>query len=486
MFNSIAFRIVLIVLLLVVVIGVPIGYWYYTSRPSYLLKRGHEALQKAVQTEDREKAKAEVEKAERLILVLDKNGFTQAARLLRGESQVYAGEFALRNEAAAFPYSAVQQEGQMVLASAGLSDLPVAIRPGAWLGESKVQKVFRVSSTSRDYYRKALAELTKIQDDGSVGIQGTILAAECLIRLGEQRLAAEGLTAILKRDPNNKDAHHLLAAIYIDLNSAKEAIEHLHEWGRLDPNDGLPYRWIGFFKKDKSEISAAREAYEEALRRQLSPEVKNDVLKELAITYIQQGEYQIALDTMGQGGEGFLEDPDILALRVECLRTTDRQQEAEQLVTSALEKDPNFVPGLQLLAEKYVTEDQPAKARHLLERAIQLEPHNLKVGTLLQDIYQQLREKDRADELKKLNDETREMQTELAEKLEPQARQEPWNDAVRLRIGEVFLKLRKYPEARMWLEACLACNPNNQQARMLLTQIPRKGDLKGRPSAGSF
>jgi tetratricopeptide (TPR) repeat protein len=218
----------------------------------------------------------------------------------------------------------------------------------------------------------------------------------------------------------------------------------------------------------------------------MQPEVKNDVLKELAVIYIQQGDYQLALDTLERGGAEFLEAPDILALRVECLRTTDRKKEAEQLVASALKKDPNFVPGLLLLAEKFRTEDQPKKALPLLENAFDLEPHNLKVGTQLMDVCRQLGNQARADELKKLNDETRQMQQELGEKLIPQANTDPWNDLVRLKIGEQLLKLGQQAEARMWLEACLACNPNNTRARQLVNQIPRKGDLKGRPSAGSF
>jgi tetratricopeptide (TPR) repeat protein len=489
MFKSLFFKILLLVL---VVLGVPggvIGYWYYTSQPSYLLKRGHEALEKAVRAANRESAKAAAKEVERLILLLDKKGYVQAARLLRGESQVYAGEYALKNEGAAFPYAEVQREAQMVLAGAGLSDQPVAIREGAWiasLASLSFQKPFRASSSSYDYYRKALADLTKIQDDGPIGIKGTVLAAECLMRLGEQRLAAEGLTAILKRDPENKDAHRFLAAIYIDLNSRKDAVEHLMEWGRLDPSDGLPYRWIGFFKKENNEVSSAREAYETALQRQLRPDVKNDVFKELADTYILQGDYQLALGTLEQGGEDFLEAPEILAIRVECLRTTDRQKEAEQLVASALEKDPNFVPGLLLLAEKFRTEDQPKRALPLLERAIKQEPHNLRVGTQLMEVYLQVGDPVRANELKKLNDETRQMAQELREKLEPQANSEPWNDVIRLKIGEMYLKLGRPADARMWLESCLACNPNNSRARQLINQIPRKGDLKGRPSAGSF
>ncbi len=460
-----------VVLLLAVVLGVPggfIGYGYYTSRPSYLLEKGHQALEKGERKE-----------AERLALLLEKKEYIQAARLLRGEILVYDGE--ALTEPAPFPYEDVQRAAQMVMAGAGLGGQPLAIRGGTWLTASKFQVPIRAASSSRNSYRMALAELTKIQDEGPNGIKGTILAAECLLRLGEQRLAAEGLTVILKRDPNNKEAHRWLAAIYMDLNSADDAIEQFTEWARLDPADGRPYRWIGFFRKDKNEVSAAREAYQEALKRRLGLKVKNDVLKELAEIYInQQGEYQLALNTLEQGSEDFLEAPEILALRVECLTTMNRHQEAEQLVENALRKDPHFVPGLFLKAQKLRTEDKPKEALPLLEKAIQREPHNLKVGTALIAVYRQVGDPARADEQKRRNDETLKLHEELSE-LERQAKanEERWNDAIRLRVGELHLKLGHQAQARMWLEACLACNPNNYLARRLVNQIPRQADLKG-------
>jgi tetratricopeptide (TPR) repeat protein len=463
-----------VVLLLAVVLGVPgavIGYWYYTSRPSYLLERGHQALVE----------KGERKEAERLALLLQKKGYIQAARLLRGEILVYDGQALQNAEPAPFPYEDVQRAAQMVMGGGGLNGQPLVLREVTWLTAFMYQVPIRAVSSSQNSYRMALAELTKIQDEGPNGIKGTILAAECLVRLGEQRLAAEGLTVILKRDPNNKEAHRWLAAIYMDLNSADDAIEQFTEWARLDPADGLPYRWIGFFMLEKNEVSAAREAYQEALKRRLRPKVKNDVLKELAEIYSNQlGEYQLALDTLEQGSQDFLETPEILALRVECLTTMDRQKEVEQLVEAALKKDPNFVPGLFLKAQKLRTEDKPKEALPLLEKAIQREPHNLKVGTALMVVYRQVGDPARADEQKRRNDETQKLHEELSE-LERQAKtnEERWNDAIRLRVGELHLKLGHQAQARMWLESCLACNPNNYLARRLVNQIPREADLKG-------
>src|SRR5437764_893461 len=96
--------------------------------------------------------------------------------------------------------------------------------------------------------------------------------AKLLEKKGEIN-AAEVLRALLKRHPDNKDAHRFLSVIYIDLNSPSEAIKHLEEWARLDPTNGLPHRWIGFFRRDNNQVSEAIDGYEQALKRQLTPQV---------------------------------------------------------------------------------------------------------------------------------------------------------------------------------------------------------------------
>ena len=53
-------------------------------------------------------------------------------------------------------------------------------------------------------------------------------------------------------------------------------------------------------------------------------------------------------------------------------------------------------------------------------------------------------------------------------RLHQQAWRTPWDDQVRLRLGELCQKVNRPAEARMWLQAALACNPDNQRARQLL------------------
>src|SRR5713101_1529549 len=312
---SVLFKILLTVVLVVAAPAAFFGYRAYTHSTNYLLAQGDRAAEEGKHDE-----------VERLAKVLEKKGESQAAHLLRGEDYVYLGIVASKLPPVSMPFEELQRTGQMVVGAADVSGQPMPARLSLWLAASTYQEPARVSSPALNAFRKGLTELAQIQDDGPIGDKGTVLAAECLLQLNEKRLAEEGLKALVKHHPDNKDAHRFLSVIYIDLNSANEAIQHLQEWSRLDPSNGLPYRWIGFFRKENNQVDDARQAYEEALKRKLPSEVRADTLKELVEIYINsKGEYEKALAILDQGSEAFQQDPAAIALRVNCLRNLKRE-----------------------------------------------------------------------------------------------------------------------------------------------------------------
>lgn len=463
--SRVLFLKILIVLALILAIpGAFFGYRAHTHSTSYLLARGNEAIERM-----------KTKEVERLEKILENKGEIQAAHLLRGKFYVYAGEAAMKEVLPIPPSEEFQQAGQMVLGAAGLGDQAFEARGVVWLMATLFQrKQGAVSSPALNAFRKALGELAQIQDDGPIGVEGTVLAAECLMRLQEQRLAEEGLKALIKRHPDNRDAHRFLSVIYIDLNSATEAIHHLQEWARLDPSDGLPYRWIGFFKKDNSQEGEAAQAYEEALQRQLTPEVRTEVLKELAELYSAPlGDYSKGLATLDKGSDSFQRDPEVVVLRVNCLRSTQREAEAVELVEKTLRENPNSPRLLWLRALLYVTEDKPGQALPRLEKAVDLDPFDLQSLNTLVSVYDLLNRKDKAEQTKKQQQEVQALMTRLATLVQT-ANRLPWDDRPRLEIGILQMQMKRYEQARTWLQAALACNPNNSRARRLLNQLPSK------------
>jgi predicted Zn-dependent protease len=400
---------------LVLLALLPLGlvlYHLYATRTPYLMAQAHAALERG-----------DWEEAGRLASILDQRGPPAAARLVRGKTWVYAGR---------------------------------AAGPG--------------NARAADSFRRALGELTRLRDGGELGLEGSVLGAECLVRLGEQKLAAEALTAVVERQPDQKEAHRLLAAIYIDLNSPFDAIEQLREWARLDPSTGRPYRWIGFFYKDYQRPAEAVEAYREACRRELEPADRTAVCEELAETLCDaQGAYQAALDTLAEGPAELQDRPAIQLLRGRCLWGLGRPADAVALLESALRQDRHLPKVLLWRAKLWLAEGQPRAALPLLEEAVTLDPGDLECRQYLMQTYGLVGQRQRAEQERKLAEELKGYKDRLTQ-LHEQARRTPWDDHVRCQIAELCERVHRPAEARMWREAALACNPGNQEARAHLDQ----------------
>jgi predicted Zn-dependent protease len=421
----------LLLLLLVVLVLLPLGivlFHLHATRTPYLLAQAHAALERG-----------DWDEAARLAGALEQSGPAAAARLVRGKTWTYAGRAAA--------------------ASAGSVGLQAPAGGAA-------------NARAADAFRHALGELTRLRDGGALGLEGTVLGAECLVRLGERRLAAEALTAVVERQPDDKEAHRLLAAIYIDLNSPFAAIEELREWARLDPHTGRPYRWIGFFYKDYQHPTEAVEAYREACRRELEPADRTAVLQELAETLCDaKGEYQAALDTLAEGPAEFQDRPAIQLLRGRCLWGLGRAAEAVVLVESALGEDRHVPQALLWRAKMWLAEGQPRAALPLLEEAVGVDPGDLESRQYLMQTYGLVGEPRRAEEERRRTEELKGYKDRLTQ-LHEQARRTPWDDRVRCQIADLCQRVHRPSEARMWLEAALACNPNNAEARARLDRAP--------------
>jgi predicted Zn-dependent protease len=420
------------VVFVVVIAGVLGGYFVYryaAMRPSRLLIEG----QKAIETGD-------FNEVGRIIDLLEGEDDFQSAHLLRGKAYLYAAEASLKAE----KHGSANQ-----------------------------------SASSHGVFRKALAELDKISDEEPLGIKASLLKAECLVYLQQQGAAEKRLKTLVERDPDNREAHRLLAAIYVDLNSPKEAIEQFQEWSRLDPSNGLPYRWIGFFKKDYYRAEEATAAYQEALKRDLSPDDKTAVLKELAeVTCIGEGEYQKALDILDGNPEFSKDDLIVLGLRAECLRNLPgREIEAVKVLESALKLSPDNPHLLMMRAQLFLAEEKPEQALPLLEKAIKLDPYELKLRTLLIEAHKDLKNDSEATKQKEFLEATQKTRMKLS-RLIQEASHEPRNDRIRVEIASLCLEVKNPDLARTWLRAALACNPDNSQARELLNRLTEKAGQK--------
>jgi tetratricopeptide (TPR) repeat protein len=389
-------------------------YWAHKTGPGSLLTRGQAALDRGGWDE-----------AERCLDRLDERGYQDEAHFLRGE--VWLRKARLAPETTA-----------LISTAAASSSL-----------------------------RRALHELTQVRDDGPLAQEGAVLRAECLVRLGQRRAAAELLQSVIQQNPDHREAHQWLAAIYIDLNSPYQALTHLREWGRLDPQNGRPYRWIGWFlSKDYGKQSEAIEAYQEACRRELDPALRADVIKDLAELLVEGPEdYQAALDILAQCPE-LLARPEVLTLRGQCLRALGKQAEAVELVERALHADPELPQALRLRAKMFLADGQAKAALPFLEKALAVDSHDHLSRQLLMQAYQQLGANDRAEEQRRLLEQARSEKQRLTQ-LHEQALRHPWDANIREQLADLCLKCNRKAEAEMWRQAAAACRSNRSAAATL-------------------
>jgi tetratricopeptide (TPR) repeat protein len=397
-------------LLVLLPAGGAAGYYVYTTRPGYLLARGRTAV-----------ARGDLDEAWRYARALERRGLEDHARLLRGE---------------------------------------------AWLAEGRAP-----SPSAAGALRHALQELGGVRDDGPLATEGAVLAGECLVRLEQQRVAADVLGAVVRRQPDCREAHRWLAAVYIDLNTWKEAIHHLQEWGRLAPDDGRPYRWMGMFYKDYTQQQGlAIEAYREALRRALAPDAQNAVRRELAMTLLEgEANFQGVLDVLDGCPEALRKTPEIRTLRAEALWGLGRRDVAAAVADEVLRTAPDYPRALGLRGRMYLAEDEPRRARPLFERAVALEPYDLGSRQHLIEVCDQLNDRVAVEEQRRLLEEARDYHRRVSA-LYRSAEERPWDAQVRYEIALLCLKANHKEQAQTMLRAALACDPGHPEARRLLEQ----------------
>jgi tetratricopeptide (TPR) repeat protein len=394
-------------------------YRYRTTTPEYLLARGRGALERG-----------DVDEALRLADRLRRAGHEAHGLLLRGESWLLVAQ---------------------ATGGTGWVSPPEALR-------------------------KALDALGGVQADGPVGAEAAVRAGECLVRLGEHRVAAEVLNRVVRRDPDQREAHRWLAAVYIDLNSPTEAIRHLTEWGRLGPEEGRPYRWVGFFYKDYQNPEAAIPAYREALARRLTPDLRADVVRELAELLLDaRADYQGALDTLEGCPAEYAGGPAVRLFRAEGLWGLGRREEAEKLTDGVLATDPDYPRALRVRARMYLATDRPRQARPLLEKCVALAPLDLSARQNLLEVCHQLQDDEAFKAQRRKYEEVRGLSKQLT-LLYLTARDRPWDDWARYEAARLCLQLNRVGEARTMLRAALACNPTNWEARRLLEKLPPSDD----------
>lgn len=158
------------------------------------------------------------------------------------------------------------------------------------------------------------------------------IAAE-YYRLGEVEQALKNAQKALEEDPNNAQAHNVIATIYQQLRQPDQAEQHFRTALGLTPNDPYLLMAWGNFLCDRGDYAGAAAQYQQALANPL-----------------------FNAPWVGETRAGI------------CARRAGQMGVAEQALRRALTANPTYAPALIEMAELEQAQGHNASAKSYLER----------------------------------------------------------------------------------------------------------------------
>jgi len=322
--------------------------------------------------------------------------------------------------------------------------------------------------------------------DDEIRRASLLVLAEAAARSGRHADVEPILAPVLATNPDDVDAHRLLAASLYDIGSIDPAIHHLRETARLAPLDPRPHRLLGLIHNDYERYDDAIGFYEESLRRAPDQPSRDEVLLELAACQAKVLRHADALATLDRiGGIAVAESGAVAGsapqaadatgsaqegtgttgpaarataadvLRAECLVALGRIDAARGLVDAVLDRSPDDLGGLVLEGTILLEDGLAAKAAETLDRAVQGHPHDYIARLKLAQALDQAGRTDEARAAREAAEMIRRRREEFAE-LHREAWDHPRDPQVRLRLAEVADEMGRPDLAEVWRAAAAA------------------------------
>ncbi len=193
-----------------------------------------------------------------------------------------------------------------------------------------------------------------------------------LLQRSRYDLAEQELRRVLAEDPEDAQAHALLACSLAEQNKLQEAESSARQAIQLAPDSSYCHYIMGWIKVQEDDLPSARRAVEEAIR--LDPE-SSDYHGLRAAIYLRAQRWQEALDA---ANEGLRHDPthqNCLNHRAMALVKLNRPEEAQQTIGQALQENPENEQTHANLGWAYLHQGQHQKALEHFSEALRLDPN---------------------------------------------------------------------------------------------------------------
>jgi tetratricopeptide (TPR) repeat protein len=254
-----------------------------------------------------------------------------------------------------------------------------------------------LATQSIDSYKKAL-ELAP----GSSVIMERL--AEVYAKSQHIRDAVEQAQAALKVDPNNVDAHRLLARIYVrtlgDLSAGDvqkenlaKAVEQFQAILKIQPDDAYSELWLARLYRFENQHSDA----EKVLRNLLQHDPGNGpALEQLSQLLMDEGRSQEAVKILSDAANDS-SSPEVYDLLGDAYSQAKEYAKAEEAYRKAVEEDPDDPGHLHGLAQALMAQDKYAEALEQFKRLAEVEPGTAENYLRMAQLYRRLGKFDQAE-----------------------------------------------------------------------------------------
>lgn len=269
------------------------------------------------------------------------------------------------------------------------------------------------------------------------------------------------LRQVLEWNPDDIEAHRLLASAWYDLGAMEQAIISLEQVIRLEPNDFRPHYMKATILRDFERFEDASLAFEEAVRR--APEgkpVTDEIRSAWGDCLIRLRKYEEAMAVLEPAGDW----PEVLAWRAQACFSLRRFEEAQQFANAALQKDPLQPDALLVAAMTSERSGDPQTAIAMLQKGLQKYPNELRYHHRLADFYGAVGNVDEATKYRNRAGEIADLRSKFSAAHQAMVR-DTNNAEMRLQLAELAESLGEPEMARSWYDAAISLAPDDPKVR---------------------
>ena len=228
--------------------------------------------------------------------------------------------------------------------------------------------------------------------------------AETRAKAQQLREAVEEARAVLKLDPDNVDAHRLLARIYVRTlgdqgasDSQKEnlgkATEEFQAILKVQPDDTYSSLWLARLYRFENRHTDAEKVLRDVLRRDPG---NGPALEQLSQLLMDAGRPQEAVELLSQAA-GSSSSPDIYDLLGDAYSQNKEFAKAEEAYRHAIELDPDDPGHHHGLAQALLSQDKYSPALDEYKRLSELEPGTSENYLRMAQLYRRLGKYDESE-----------------------------------------------------------------------------------------